>query len=166
LQYNNSKYQALYDFFNERLFDEKLPFVIWNSSRKSHDVGFFGSDRWTNKKNNQIMHEISINPVYNGLLSFERLCSTLVHEQTHLWQQAYGKPSRSGYHNKEWGDKMESIGLIPSDTGETGGKRTGQRMTHYIVDGGVFQKVFNALPKEIALSWIEVVEDVQPNKPD
>jgi hypothetical protein len=28
---------------------------------------------------------------------------------------------------------MESIGLVPSNTGLPGGKRTGQQMTHYIM---------------------------------
>ena len=30
----------------------------------------------------------------------------------HQWQQHFGKPSRNGYHNKQWADKMESVGLI------------------------------------------------------
>lgn len=33
---------------------------------------------------------------------------------------------------------MESIGLMPSDTGEPGGKRTGQRMSDYPIEGGAF----------------------------
>ena len=57
----------------------------------------------------------------------EQTLSTLVHEMTHLQQQHFGKPSRSGYHNKEWGLLMRAVGLIPSSTGEPGGKETGQR---------------------------------------
>jgi hypothetical protein len=56
----------------------------------------------------------------------------------HAWQWHFGKPSRSGYHNKEWAAKMREIGLMPTDTGEPGGKQTGQRVTHYIVEGGPF----------------------------
>src|SRR5512141_850915 len=41
---------------------------------------------------------------------------TLLHEQVHLWQQNFGKsPVRPGkvYHNKEFVDKCESLGLYP-----------------------------------------------------
>jgi hypothetical protein len=48
-------------------------------------------------------------------------------------------PSRGGYHNKQWAQLMERIGLMPSDTGAPGGKRTGQRMHHYVLDGGPFE---------------------------
>jgi hypothetical protein len=78
---------------------------------------------------------------------------TLVHEMAHCWQHHDGAPSRRGYHNAEWADKMESIGLMPSDTGDPGGKRTGQRMTHYVVDGGPFLLAFEAMPPEYALPW-------------
>ena len=33
---------------------------------------------------------------------------------------------------------MIEIGLMPSHTGEPGGKQTGQSMTHYIIDGGSY----------------------------
>lgn len=47
---------------------------------------------------------------------------------THLWQYHFGKPGRRGYHNKEWANKMESIGLMPSSTGQPGGDKTGDKM--------------------------------------
>ena len=59
--------------------------------------------------------------------------STLVHEMCHLWQEDFGKPSRGGYHNRQWADKMIQVGLMPTDTGEPGGQLTGQRVTHYII---------------------------------
>jgi hypothetical protein len=62
----------------------------------------------------------------------------------HLEQAHFGSPSRSGYHNREWAQLMERIGLMPSDTGAPGGKRTGQRMTHYVVSDGPFDKAFRA----------------------
>ena len=65
----------------------------------------------------------------------------------HVWQQAHGKPSGRGYHNKEWAAKMKSIGLQPSSTGMVGGKETGQRMSDYIIPDGPFTKVFAKLAK-------------------
>ena len=39
------------------------------------------------------------------------ILGTLVHEMCHQWQHELGNPSRSGYHNKEWGNKMKEVGL-------------------------------------------------------
>src|SRR5262245_14971271 len=36
-----------------------------------------------------------------------QILSTLVHEMVHGEQHHYGKPSRGGYHNKQWADWME-----------------------------------------------------------
>src|ERR1035441_2328733 len=78
------------------------------------------------------------------------ILSTFVHEMAHLWQFASASPSRGGYHNREWANKMESIGLAPSNTGFPGGKRTGQQMTHYIMPNGPFEKACRAL---LELGW-------------
>jgi ribosomal protein L37E len=71
--------------------------------------------------------------------------STLTHEMAHLWQAHCGTPSRGGYHNREWAQKMVELGLIPSDTGRPGGRQTGQRMTHFIEPGGAFDKAADEL---------------------
>jgi hypothetical protein len=40
---------------------------------------------------------------------------------------------------------MREIGLQPSNTGEPGGKETGQSMSHYILPDGRYSKVFAKL---------------------
>jgi hypothetical protein len=45
------------------------------------------------------------------------ILSTLVHEMVHVWQETYGNPSRRGYHNRQWAEKMREVGLQPSSTG-------------------------------------------------
>ena len=72
--------------------------------------------------------------------------STLVHEMCHLWQEQDGTAPRRCYHNKDFSKKMESVGLITSNTGKEGGKRTGQSMTHYIQAGGRFEKAYEKMP--------------------
>ena len=62
---------------------------------------------------------------------------TLVHEMVHLEQQHFGEPSRNGYHNRQWAEWMQRIGLHPSDTGAVGGKRTGQRVALHRAEGTV-----------------------------
>src|SRR5207344_2763279 len=60
-------------------------------------------------------------------------------------QSRFGKPSKRGYHNKEWGSMMKSIGLMPSTTGAVGGKQTGFRVSHYIIPDGPYAQAFAAL---------------------
>jgi hypothetical protein len=79
-----------------------------------------------------------LNPDHFKGRSITDTLSTLVHEMAHVWQHAHGKPTRNGYHNKEWAAKMDSLGLNPSSTGAPGGKRTGQSVSHYIAAGGPF----------------------------
>ena len=40
---------------------------------------------------------------------------------------------------------METLGLMPSNSGMVGGKRTGQQMQHYIIPGGAYAQAFAAL---------------------
>ena len=71
----------------------------------------------------------------------------LVREMVHLWQEMYGKPSNNGYFNREWAEKMEAIGLIPTSTGVPGGKRTGQGLKHCIEPNGRFDNAFREMPE-------------------
>ena len=73
------------------------------------------------------------------------MLSTLCHEMCHVWQHHHGKQSRTGYHDRQWAGKMREIGLIPSDTGQPGGKSTGQKMSHYVDENGLFLKHCGAL---------------------
>jgi SprT-like family. len=148
-------YRMAFDYFNERLFDNDLPGVMLSFSRKAKTKGFFAKDRWSYENDSLIstINEISINP---DLLRrpMNEIMSTLVHEMTHLWQQEYGKPSRSTYHNREFADKMEAVGLFTSDTGQPGGKRVGQSISHYIVEGGAFDRAFAEMPETIMFPWM------------
>jgi predicted SprT family Zn-dependent metalloprotease len=131
-------------------------------SRKKGAYGFFQSQSWKkyNLKEmaNKDIHEISLNPHYLDRPDIE-WHATLVHEMVHLWQQDFGKPSRSDYHNKQWARKMEEIGLIPSSTGQPDGKKTGQSMTHYVAPDGQFIEAFNHLiERNIEYSPLQKVE--------
>lgn len=140
-------YYEMFNYFNRELFEGDLPDCVLNFSRESLRVGaFFAPERW--KGEDGVKHEISLNPVLMALVSAERECSFLVHEQAHLWQREYGKPGRRGYHNREFAMKMESIGLMASRTGKPGGKKTGEKMSHYVIPGGLFEKAFKNMGKD------------------
>lgn len=139
-----NQYQAMFDHFNAALFGGKLPPVFLNFSRdKKAALGYFVPQRW-GRDATQVA-EITLNPDHLLRRGARDTASTLVHEMVHLWQHAFGKSSRPGYHNAEWAMKMEEIGLMPSSTGEPGGRRVGQQMTHYIIDNGAFARTFTEI---------------------
>lgn len=144
-------FEAMFDHFNRALFGGALPPCLLNFSRKAHTYGFFAPGRW--EQGAEVRHEISLNPSTLKHRQPIEVASTLVHEMAHLWQQEFGTPSRTGYHNREWADRMEAIGLMPSATAAPGGARVGQRVSHYIVDGGAFAAAFAAMPREYLLPW-------------
>ena len=146
--------QQAYDFFNQTLFGERLPPCLITYQRKNRTYGYFSGDRWAGGK--KIADEIAMNPMHFNERTQGEVLSTLVHEMVHLEQHHFGTPSRSGYHNKEWASWMERVGLIPSNTGEPGGKQTGQQMTHYIAPSGAFEKAFGELTGTgFKLSWVD-----------
>lgn len=145
-------YQAMAEYFNQQLFGGTLPPVFLNLSRKGRrTLGFFASHRW--EKGETVTHEISLNPQFLKERPAIAVAATLVHELVHLWQQVFGTPSHISYHNREWAKKMEAVGLMPSDTGQPGGKGTGQRMSHYVIADGPFAQAFTAMPPECSLPW-------------
>lgn len=134
--------EELFDFYNLTLFDGALPPCLVNLSRHKGAHGFFAAERWREGENGAVVHEISLNP--DTMTRPPRAWqSTLVHEMVHLWEFVNGTASRQAYHNKVWAKKMEDIGLMPSDTGAPGGRTTGQKMTHYIIEGGRFAHAFD-----------------------
>lgn len=152
-------FENAYQYFNKKLFADELPSVILNLSRKSKAMGFVAPNRWKSSRKKAgtaaDIHELSINPEILCMDLIE-VYSTLVHEQCHIWQFSLGNPSRSGYHNQEWSDKMISVGLMPSTTGKPGGKTIGQRMSDYPIKNGVFLKALKRLPKKYKLPFISI----------
>src|SRR5262249_37720188 len=131
IEYNGL--QEAFDHFNRELFDNALPDVFITYQRRAHSRGYFSPDRFSARGGKFGRHELALNP--DGFVdrTDEQICSTLAHEMAHVWQRAHGSPPARGYHDREWANKMQSIGLMPSSTGMAGGKQTGYRVTHYII---------------------------------
>jgi predicted SprT family Zn-dependent metalloprotease len=130
---------AAYAHFNQALFGGELPPCLITVQRQKGAYGYFSGARFVNVQTpTELTDEIALNPSHFAHRPPLVTLSTLVHEMVHLWQFHFGKQSRKGYHNKEWAAKMQTIGLIPTATGEPGGKETGQHMTHLIAEDGPF----------------------------
>jgi hypothetical protein len=143
-----------FDYFNKKLFEGKLPKVIFLLHRKQKAYGYFWKGRWApvaakdiDKDSKDIRHEIALNPDHVRDRTLEQNLSTVVHEQAHLWKAVFGEKETKTHHDKEWAAKMEDIGLMPSSTGQPGGKRTGRLVSHYIIDDGPFKKHCDAIIK-------------------
>lgn len=145
--------QHAYDFFNNELFEGVLPGCMITLQREKTSVGYFSSERFGNK-DGHFTDEIAMNPSYFAIYPILETLQTLVHEMAHLWQAHFGKPGRGRYHNEEWAQRMEAIGLMPSHDGRPGGKRTGDHMRDYVIEGGRFIEAAKKLiTAEFEISW-------------
>lgn len=146
---------AAFDFFNRRLFKPRLPPALITLQRKAGARGYYSARRFEARGGgSSTTDEIALNPATFEGRTDAQILSTLVHEMVHHWQDHFGHPSRGRYHNQEWADKMEEVGLIPSDTGEPGGARVGQSVTHYISQGGPFDLASQELLADgIRVQW-------------
>lgn len=147
--------QQAYEHFNRELFDDQLPGCLITLHRDRKTMSYFSPMRFGSRRG-QLSDEISLNPTYFGTLSVSQVMQALVHEMVHQWQAHKGDPGRGRYHNKEFADKMESIGLIPSSTGKPGGQRTGESMNDYPQDGGPFEQAVAKLEATgFIINWFD-----------
>lgn len=131
-----------YETFNKELFGTGLPGAFLTYQREARTFGYFSRARFVSREDGKTLDEIALNPdLFEAGRKDLEILQTLLHEMVHQWQHHHGKPSRAGYHNREFADKMWKVGLAPSSTGEPGGKETGQHMADYLVEGGLFEDV-------------------------
>lgn len=147
--------QEVAQHFNSTLFEGELPSVVFTLHRGKSSAGYFSPSRWRHRSGG-LASEIAVNPAYFASQSLLSLFQTIGHEQCHLWQHVHGKPSRIGYHNTEWAEKMILIGLMPSSTGKPGGATTGQKITDYPISGGRFLEACAELARnKFELPWVD-----------
>lgn len=156
--------QQAFDHYNTELFDGVIPRCLITMQREKRTYGYYSTRRFVHRADRITIDEIAINPAYFGVVPLLEILQTMVHEMTHAWQQHFGSPGRRAYHNKEWADKMESIGLMPSSTGQPGGARTGEKMADYAIEGGLFmQATDKLLANGFQVSWIDRFPPRQPD---
>lgn len=165
----NEMYDALdraFTWFNGALFENRLEAPVFTLTRKRGAHGYFWQDQWKHREDGDTCHEIALNP--NTMhRPIPEVLSTLVHEMTHLEQQLYGKPGKNGHHNKEWGELMDAVGLIPTTTGQPGGGRTGRKVTHMIEEGGPFDlSLKDLMATGYTLPWHTEEPPKKPAKKD
>lgn len=160
-EYNNLA--DAYDYLNEHLFDNALlPCLITLKRDRPGFLGHYHSMVVRNRTDRKATDEISLNIASFPNRTDTEILSTLAHEMVHLWQEHYGDAPRKAYHDKQFARKMKEIGLYPSNTGAPGGKETGQRMTHYIVEG----HLFDTSVKELIASGYKINWQMELEQPE
>ena len=104
-----------FDFFNIAFFKEEpvpLPVLSFQKAR----ITSLGSYR-IGRNSIGVKENINLNSVHLERALWETL-STLLHELCHSWQEKYGEPSHSWFHNKEFRKKLASLGIITDQKGE------------------------------------------------
>ena len=137
--------ESAYKLINDRLFGGELPPVLITLQRKEKRVAGYFSPRRFVSPIGQLTDELALNPAHLGHHNTLFGLQTIGHEMCHIWQFHFGNAPRKGYHNKEFAAKMESIGLMPSETGKPGGNKVGQKMDDYVIEGGPFEQLANDL---------------------
>lgn len=161
-EYNN--FATAYDYFNEHLFKSELPDCLITLKRDQPGrLGHYQSMIVRHRTDKVTADEIALNIASFPNRTDTEILSTLVHEMCHLWQENLGEAPRKAYHDKQWGRKMREIGLHPSNTSQPGGKETGQQMSHYVINGGLFEHYCGALLSSgYKINWQMEIE--QPEK--
>jgi hypothetical protein len=144
----HAAFDLAFKILNRHLFEGVLPDCLITLERKKGAFGYFRSRQFGSRDGTRIIDAIALNPAHFKSRSDAQILSTLVHDMTHAWQAHFGEVPREGYHDRQWADKMTALGLIPSHDGQPGGRRTGQKMAHFIAPGGRFDLVVSALTKE------------------
>ena len=144
------QWQRYYRLFNKQLFDDQLPDCLITLVRRPGTLGYFRPHAYANRRG-VVAHQIALNSTYIAELGDLAAFQTLTHEMCHLWRQEFGPKNKNGgsgsrgYHDRHWAGKMEAIGLMPSDTGAPGGKKTGYKVSDYVIDNGPFDKLARLL---------------------
>lgn len=130
--------ENVYNVFNREFFGGMLPpALITLRAKEKRVMGYFSSRKFISPTG-EITDELALNPTYLRKRGTYEGLQTIVHEMVHMWQFHANKVSRRTYHDAVFADKMEEIGLVASDTGLPGGKRTGQKMGDYPIADGPF----------------------------
>lgn len=156
-----------YTYFNKKLFDNKLSECLITFQRHHNTLGYYHHEKFSSRDGKGKISELALNPdLFEDRTDMEIL-STLCHEQCHVLQYMLGDAPRKGYHDKNFAQIMLEVGLQVSSTGEAGGKTTGQKMSHFIMDGGKFEITAGAFlldGKKLFWNSIQETKDAKERK--
>ena len=149
-------------YFNQELFQGRLPSVLITiEGMQRRTLGYTRPDHFANDAGNKA-DQIALNVRRFHDRPLIDLFASLVHELCHVLQHHYGKPSRPGYHNREFAVIMLRVGLSPFGPD---GKSVGQHIDQRIMPGGPFEIAANKLIQSIqSIAWFEARKQMLPSQ--
>jgi hypothetical protein len=155
--------ESAYDHFNKELWKGELPHCLLTLQRHSDSDGYFNADRFMHSNHDGVRsHEIALNPSHFVVNPLQYTLSIIVREMVSLRQHLAGTPGRRRYRNTQWAEWMQEVGLMPTITGEPGGRMTGEKVRHYIIEDGPFDRACaTLLANGFSLSWVDRVPPSQ-----
>lgn len=151
--------QNAYEFFNRELFEGRLPSCVITLQRQHDTYGYFSANQFQTRVGGVQAHEIALNPSYFAVRTIHETLSVLVREMVSLDQTLNTKRDklpRRRYRNTEWADMCERVGLMPTATGLPGGRRVGDNVQTYVIEGGLFDVACSRFVDEtFTLSWVD-----------
>jgi hypothetical protein len=128
-----------FDFFNDRLFEGRLPVCLIGLGSNQDELGCFWIRRFALKGGERLLYEIYLNPKHLRRRWLADNLATLAHEMVHLEQTVFGK--FSSRHDQDWRERMRRIGIVSRHVGPVGGEQTHQ----YVEPGGAFEQACGEL---------------------
>ena len=165
-----------FDFFNEELFEGKLPdtyITIHDCNKAPRLQGVRGRFKYKDisSNNENDKHTIELDSAYTGECvstnQLDLLLSTLVHEMVHEWDFIYNYDKiTNGGHGPTWRRKMRELGLEPIKRGIDW---KAQNTTHRIIKHGLTSRILETYPQELRESFPQFKYkkpkmDTQPTK--
>jgi len=110
-----------------------------------------------------LLYEVTFNTVHivNGKWVFGEWgeLETLLHEQAHLWQQNFGKePVNRNYHNSEFVEKCESLGIHPKIDQGYHTRRADGVFAQLMKEHGIQKPDVEAFPTGINFDWWKLLD--------
>lgn len=157
---NTELYGALeqaFEHFNRYLFASRLTAPVITLNRKTHTPGYYLPERWVSASDEpRLVAELVLHPAYLTTRPIRVSLAELVHQMLHHAQALFGKPSANGYHNSEFAQWADALGLLTTEDGQPGSKPTGHMVTQRIVEGEAFDQAADALLTEsFLLTWLD-----------
>jgi len=131
-----------YVAFNVALFDGDLPGCLITLTRRRRSQGFIKLGQFCSSDRSETTDEIGLNPQRFDGVPDDEIQALLVRLMCHQWRAYQDRPPKKpSYCDEVTASKLESLGLVPTDTGKPGGRRTGSNIGHYIIEDGLFAGV-------------------------
>ena len=113
------KLQCWKDIFPRELQFPVPPVALCIGATRSNCYGYFrpGHNDFGFRREIKINRSPLLGRIQSG--EFWRALGTLLHELLHAWQDTFGTPPKSNYHNKEFQTKAAQYGLIVDSRGVT-----------------------------------------------